>query len=177
MHFGDDHLAREIQKELDPKKQKAMGRCVSGFTDEEWDKGMLRWDRGTRGMREDGSAEEFMLMICAVVKTQACEDASMLKYTQCSIRADDPKMPGAPMRQLLLDTGERELIEASPFDRIWGVGRKAEDVRREAGGDRKGWGQNLLGKCLMATRAKLRAMDEREERERLRKVKEGLGLS
>jgi len=41
VHFGDDHLVREIVKELDPKKQKAMGRCVAGFTDEEWDKGML----------------------------------------------------------------------------------------------------------------------------------------
>jgi len=101
----------------------------------------------------------------------------MLKYTQCCIRADDPKMPGAPLRQLLLDTGDRELIEASPFDRIWGVGRKAEDVRREAGGDRRGWGQNLLGKCLMATRERLRAMDQEVERERLRKVREGLGLN
>jgi len=131
------------------------------------------------GSNDDGEGRE---MACTgtdehpLVKTQACEDASMLKYTQCHIRSDDPKMPGAPLRQLLLDTGDRELIEASPFDRIWGVGRKAEDVRREAGGDRRGWGQNLLGKCLMATRTRLRVMDEEEERERLRRVREGLGL-
>jgi len=138
---------------------------------------LARWILGVRGWGEGQVLVRRLLIFCAAVKTQVCEDASMLKYTQCCIRADDPKMPGAPMRQLLLDTGDRELIEASPFDRIWGVGRKAEDVRREAGGNREGWGQNLLGKCLMATRAKLRAMDEREERERLRMSKEGLGLS
>lgn len=56
------------------------------------------------------------------------------------------------MRKWLLATGERELVEASPMDRIWGVGFGA----REAGANRHRWGQNLLGKALMEVRKRLR---------------------
>lgn len=52
----------------------------------------------------------------------------------------------------LLATGQRELVEASPGDRIWGVGFK----ERDAGTNRHRWGQNLLGKALMVVRTRLR---------------------
>lgn len=54
----------------------------------------------------------------------------------------------------LLDTGDRVLAEASPYDRIWGIGwgesdREAQDVSR--------WkGRNLLGQVLMEVRQSLR---------------------
>lgn len=50
------------------------------------------------------------------------------------------------IRDLLLSTGEAEIYEDSPFDKIWGTGVK--------GG--VGDGQNLLGKVLMETRDTLR---------------------
>lgn len=53
---------------------------------------------------------------------------------------------------VLLDSGERELVEASPRDRVWGVGFGA--VRAPA--ERARWGLNLLGKALMETRTRLR---------------------
>lgn len=56
------------------------------------------------------------------------------------------------LRALLLGTGERELVEASPMDRIWGVGY----AERNAGQNRVRWGQNLLGKALMSVRGRLR---------------------
>ncbi|KAJ5387091.1 hypothetical protein N7509_009632 [Penicillium cosmopolitanum] len=55
------------------------------------------------------------------------------------------------LKQMLLATGERELVEASPMDRIWGVGFGA----RNAGSNRHKWGLNLLGKALMETRKRL----------------------
>ncbi|KAH9846561.1 DUF1768-domain-containing protein [Lenzites betulinus] len=58
------------------------------------------------------------------------------------------------LARALLATGERELVEASPMDRIWGVGfgrARAGHVSREA------WGLNLLGKALMEARGVLRA--------------------
>lgn len=61
------------------------------------------------------------------------------------------------LKTLLLATGDRELVEASPSDRIWGIGFEAED----AGDKRDQWGLNLLGKSLMAVRSRLRA-DARE---------------
>lgn len=58
----------------------------------------------------------------------------------------------ASLKAMLLATGERELVEASPMDRIWGVGF----TEKNAGHNRVRWGQNLLGKALMNVRARLR---------------------
>lgn len=56
------------------------------------------------------------------------------------------------IRGLLLATGERELVEASPLDRIWGIGF----VERDAEGMREVWGENLLGRALERVRERLR---------------------
>ncbi|MEU6687674.1 NADAR family protein [Streptomyces sp. NPDC046832] len=54
----------------------------------------------------------------------------------------------------LLGTGERVLVEASPVDRVWGIGLAADD---EAAGDPQQWrGPNLLGFALMEARERLR---------------------
>ena len=58
------------------------------------------------------------------------------------------------MRDFLLATGERVLVEASPRDRIWGIGMGAANPDAEQ--PRKWRGQNLLGFALMAARAQLR---------------------
>jgi ribA/ribD-fused uncharacterized protein len=85
----------------------------------------------------------------------------MLKYTQCVTRWDDAAGQGVPLKKLLLDTGGRELCEASPFDRIWGIGVKA-DIAQQNGTSRRTWRQNLLGQCLMKTREKIRAQEATE---------------
>lgn len=57
------------------------------------------------------------------------------------------------IRQFLLATGERILVEASPVDRIWGIGLAEDDPRCA---DPAQWlGLNLLGFALMDVRAKL----------------------
>jgi len=58
------------------------------------------------------------------------------------------------LRAYLLGTGERVLVEASPRDRIWGIGLGATDERAT---DAARWrGENLLGFALMEARARLR---------------------
>lgn len=49
------------------------------------------------------------------------------------------------LRQKLLATGDRLLVEASSRDRIWGIGYKAKDALSH----RRDWGENRLGKALM----------------------------
>ena len=54
----------------------------------------------------------------------------------------------------LLGTGSRVLVEASPMDRVWGIGLAADDER--AAVPAKWRGLNLLGEALMAARETLR---------------------
>lgn len=55
------------------------------------------------------------------------------------------------LRTILMMTGNRTLVEASPYDKIWGVGLGLDDY---AIGNEQLWkGQNLLGKALMEVRS------------------------
>ncbi len=58
-------------------------------------------------------------------------------------------------RNELLSTGNKILVEASPYDRIWGIGYSAEHPYcKNVNVDY--WGENLLGKLLMELREELR---------------------
>lgn len=60
----------------------------------------------------------------------------------------------ASLQQKLLSTGENIIAEASPYDKIWGIGM---DVQKAKKSPKKEWpGHNLLGKALMDVRSKLR---------------------
>jgi ribA/ribD-fused uncharacterized protein len=58
------------------------------------------------------------------------------------------------LREYLLGTSDRVLVEASPVDRIWGIGLAADDPRAQAPGRWRGL--NLLGFALMTARERLR---------------------
>jgi ribA/ribD-fused uncharacterized protein len=58
------------------------------------------------------------------------------------------------LRELLLQTGDRTIVEASPEDRIWGIGLAQDDPRSQ---DPQQWqGTNWLGIALMQVRDELR---------------------
>lgn len=70
------------------------------------------------------------------------------------VRANQAKFSQNPaLRDYLLATGDRVLVEASPVDRIWGIGLAATDPRAL---DPRAWcGLNLLGFALMQVRDRL----------------------
>jgi hypothetical protein len=57
------------------------------------------------------------------------------------------------MRDFLLGTGSRIFVEASPLDRIWGIGLKGDHT--DANNPTTWRGLNLLGFVLMETRVRL----------------------
>lgn len=66
------------------------------------------------------------------------------------------------LKKVLLETGDRDLVEASPNDRIWGIGYSAAAAKKTS---RNRWGQNLLGIALMYARRKIRAEEAEEEQD------------
>lgn len=79
--------------------------------------------------------------------------ASLYKYRQ------HPNLCDA-----LLRTGDAELAEANPHDKLWGIGMAANDPERF---DRSQWGENLLGKVLMRARRELRLDREHDSLARM----------
>lgn len=109
--FGDGKIRAEIMAASHPKQYKDLGRKISGFKQEVWDK----------NCRE------------IVVKGNAA------KFSQ-----------NEELKAFLLNTNTRVLVEASPYDKIWGIGMGADDPRCE---NPTLWlGTNFLGFCLMEVR-------------------------
>ena len=67
----------------------------------------------------------------------------------------------AKLREFLLSTGDKILAEASPRDRIWGIGMGKNNP--DALDPAKWRGRNLLGFSIMSVRKKIAFMDNFEE--------------
>ena len=107
--FNDVDSFAKIMMTHNPRKQKAIGRRVSGFDAGVWD------------------ALSFQLVFYGCLK----------KFQQ-----------NQEHRLALLDTDDKIIVEASPYDRIWGIGFDASVALNHI--DR--WGENRLGKVLMEVR-------------------------
>lgn len=109
--FGDKDIKAKILSTNNVRKQKELGRQVSGFEESIWNQHKMK-----------------IVYI-----------ANNLKFNQ------NPKL-----KQLLLDSEGKYIVEASPVDAIWGIGIAPKDPRRF---DKSKWrGQNLLGKVLTQLR-------------------------
>jgi ribA/ribD-fused uncharacterized protein len=69
-------------------------------------------------------------------------------------RANMAKFSEPYLKEYILGTGNKEIVEASPTDRIWGIGMSESDPDRF---DKSKWrGTNWLGEVLMQVRDTLR---------------------
>jgi ribA/ribD-fused uncharacterized protein len=115
VYFNDEESALQILKCSSPRTQKALGRAVKNWDEEEWEK----------------------------IRERVVDTANWIKFKD------------KDLRELLLATGNRTLVEASPLDRVWGIGFTARDASNMES-DSECFGLNLLGKGLMRVRAKIR---------------------
>jgi ribA/ribD-fused uncharacterized protein len=82
------------------------------------------------------------------VKLGIVERGNYLKFSQ-----------NEEYKKVLLETGDRLLVEAAGNDKIWGIGYNAASAKRVS---RDRWGQNLLGIALINVRTKIRNEDAGE---------------
>lgn len=78
------------------------------------------------------------------------ENCKQIVYT-----GNDAKFRQNPeMLEALMSTGTSDLVEASPYDTVWGIGLSADDPLAQ---DKSTWrGTNYLGEVLTSLREKLR---------------------
>ena len=112
------------------------------FEDEEVANAIMR----TNNPREQKALGRKVRGFDADVWNAVCRDyvyeANYAKFTQ------DPNL----MEQLMA-TGDKEIVEASPKDRIWGIGLHYDDERVH---DKSQWqGKNWLGEAIMRARTQI----------------------
>ena len=106
-----------------------------------------RLGRAVKGFDETVWNEHKFRIVCEINRA---------KFSQHSLYGDQ-----------LLATGDKVLVEATPLDKVWGVGMDAKGCMKfnsleEA--EAVWTGQNLLGKALMVVRDVLRVEREKETR-------------
>ncbi|KAM0253003.1 hypothetical protein ACHAP5_000868 [Fusarium lateritium] len=136
--FNDQDSAVQILKAGSPRKVKSLGRKVKNFDEETWLKHRC-------SVARRGNILKF---------TRAITEVGFKRGTPNGNVATDSLLQPieGSLLDTLLSTGDRDLVEASPYDGIWGIGFKASDAKKHRGS----WGQNLLGKELMEVRRILR---------------------
>lgn len=129
--FDDDGTSQKILAATDPKTVKALGREVRSLLYSTYPWALT--SSQVANFDEDVWNENRLRIV---------EDGNELKFRQ-----------HGNLRALLLGTSDKTLVEASPLDRIWGIGYG----EKKALAHKEKWGLNLLGQALMNVRAKLRA--------------------
>jgi ribA/ribD-fused uncharacterized protein len=83
------------------------------------------------------------------VKYDIVLQGNLHKFAEKNIKGEDNIF-----RQQLLETGDKIIVEASPYDKIWGIGLHSD--HRDACKPLNWKGQNLLGFALMEVRDTLK---------------------
>ncbi|KAI1174670.1 hypothetical protein F4777DRAFT_553029 [Nemania sp. FL0916] len=164
--FGDSAMALEILSAKSPRQVKALGRKVQNFDP-------VVWEAAREIIVVEGNWCKFSLPV--VSPDQEPENLEEReggeRIWQLGNDPDAEQYKGKSFREVLLATGDRELVEASPMDRIWGVGFGAQN----APANREKWGLNLLGKCLMEVREQFRREDEEARKKGEMEIDNGEG--
>ena len=133
--FGDKKSASAIMATSSPGVMKRIGICVKGFDQSKWD------------MVKGG-------VMAKALYAKVCSTCTLVFYHVLSFFILVSQFTqNADLRQDLLGTRGKTLVEASPYDRVWGIGLWKSDPRAR---QRSTWlGLNLLGELLTKLRETL----------------------
>ncbi len=129
-------------------EQYMMARKAIQFNDVESWRAILKADNPRLQKALGRQVHCFDAKVWATVCRKIVYDGNYAKFTQ-----------NETLKQILLDTGDNELVEASPYDTVWGIGLGEEDPDRF---DKSKWkGTNWLGEELMRVRTALQVVQEK----------------
>lgn len=119
-----------------------------------WEKAMLFGDHDTADRILDTPDPKAAKGLGRKVKNFDAERWMINGYT-VMVAVNYAKFSQYPrLKSILLNTGNKTIVEASPYDKIWGIGIHWND---DTCLDEANWkGMNLLGKALMEVRKQLR---------------------
>ncbi|KAJ1324338.1 NADAR domain-containing protein [Microdochium nivale] len=149
-----EEMSRLVGHEIDPEDpwtpiyfncaEQFMMYCKAGlFHDMATQKLILATRDPKEQKRLASKAKGFVAEIWDDIKSQVVVAGNIAKFGQ-----------NANLKSLLLDTGERLLVEAASEDRVWGIGFIVRNAMLPQ--NRQRWGENRLGKALMEARQHLR---------------------
>lgn len=144
--FDDPVIGARILAAEHPREVKALGRVVAHFDASVWERERMRIVR-------DATWYKFSLPSDLHSSSISAKEGGSNNSKEETSKGREKEEGETNLREALLATGDRPLVEASPHDRTWGIGFKAADAER----NRRRWGFNLLGKCLMEVREQLRS--------------------
>lgn len=131
LFFNDTFRYKKIMEETNPKKIKNHGRAVEGYSDE-------LWYGPEDGETEDNPAKKAMY------------EAVKYKFTQ-----------NEKLLNILKDTEGQTLVEASPFDKRWGIGMRGDQISAKY---KRFWnGKNWLGYILTQLRDEILEKERRSQ--------------
>lgn len=127
-------------------EQYMMAKKALVFKDQE-SYNMIMYADNPRDQKAFGRrVKNFDADVWSVISREVVYQGNYAKFTQ------NPKM-----REELMATGVLEIVEASPEDKIWGIGLRESDPKAW---DKSTWqGTNWLGEAIMRVRQKLREED------------------
>lgn len=151
IYFGDQVAATDTIGSNSATKCKSVGRSVKGFSDKAWEKHDLK----VRVM------EEALWWKFGGGQLEAYIENSNGNPTDKGLGTKEDRLTALEaLGRQLLETGERQLVEAAGRDRYWGIGYRLKDVPHLWQGN---WGRNQLGKSLMTVRGRLRRLVDGDE--------------
>ena len=157
--FGDDETAAEVLRCGHPRAAKGLGRKVKNFDEKKVSSihtftyiyiyiYIYTCDGAVAGHVRSRFDEQWVAN-----RERIVFEGNYAKFTRPVAETSSTRTGGArTLLDRLLATGDGELVEASPFDPIWGIGL----AEAQAGDNREAWGLNLLGKALMAVRERIK---------------------
>lgn len=148
--FHEPHTLNGVPLEFNSVEQYMMWRKASLFNDAAVAKKVLEAKTPKECKNLGRKVEGFVLDVWYNNRMDIVRRACFLKFSQ------NPEL-----QQQLLGTGDAILAEASPFDRIWGIGLSKHQAKHMPP---QNWiGQNLLGQILMEVRQELQQKQQQQQ--------------